>query len=156
MGGGVKKKVGRPVGSRSGYTVSPSAWHQRVVNNHNRFGGGRVYREVVKGLGLSGEHEVLLEEERLACWKRFQTPALMLMDEYVNLKGLVHAKLLAGADPTGKDLIAMSKLLLDISKELNRLTSVSADKKFEVFSRSFSTGGDDLVVDVSGGVGDCE
>ena len=40
-----------------------------------------------------------------------------------------------------------SKILLDIAKEVNRLTQVSADKKLDVYSKTWG-GGDDIVIDV--------
>jgi hypothetical protein len=50
-------------------------------------------------------------------------------------------------DPTSKDYREMMKLYLEFIKEYNRLTQVSADKKMEAFSRSFSQS-DEIVIDM--------
>ncbi|GAG89914.1 unnamed protein product [marine sediment metagenome] len=71
----------------------------------------------------------------------------MLMDEYANYKTMINGKLLEGADPSSKEIQASLKLLLDISKEINRLTQVSADKKFEAFTKDLSPDGD-MVIEV--------
>ena len=127
--------------------MSPQAYHQRCVAPLKDGKQSLIVQEIINKLDLPPEQQKLLSDEKMLIWKRFQTPALMLMDEYANFKTLVNAKMLKGVDPTGKDIRDCLKLLLDISKEINRLSTVSADKKFEAFSKSFG-GEKEIVIEV--------
>lgn len=115
---------------------SPGQIHASATNGLTHGNSSKINRMIIRNMGVDPELNTLLEEEKLATWKKFQTPALMLMDEYINFKALVNAKQLQGEDPTGKEIRECLKLLLDISKEVNRLTAVSANKKFEAYTNN--------------------
>lgn len=138
--------MGRPKGSpnKKPYPMSASAYHQRVMANMNRHGkeSSKIYQAVMHEQGLDAEQVEILNEEKINIWKKFDTPSIMLMDEYAFFKTMINAKLLKGQDPTGKETRECLKLLLDIGKEINRLRSVSADKKYEAFTKNFSTSKD--------------
>ena len=142
--------MGRPKGVKDskprGYTLSPAAYHQRTVANLKHGGSSRVMQQIIKREELTPEQTEILAEEKMSLWKRMQTPALMLMDEYVELKNVINAKLMSGTmDVTDKEYQALAKILLDLTKETNRLTQVSADKKMEAFGKAFD---EEEVIDV--------
>lgn len=140
----MSKKMGRPLGKKSGYTVTPAAYHQRSVAAMKTGETSAIMQQIIGKEELTPEQTELLAQERLSLWKKMQTPAIMLMDEYIDLKTMINAKLINGKmDISHKEYTALAKLLLDISKEVNRLTQVSADKKMEVFDKGWS--GDDVV-----------
>lgn len=127
--------------------MTKDAWHQRVTAPLKTGEHSLVMKNIIQKQGLTEKEQEILVDEKISIWKKFNTPALMLMDEYANYKTLVNAKLLAGDDPTSKEIQGCLKLLLDIAKEINRLRTVSADKRFEAFSKSFSSS-DEIVIDV--------
>ena len=140
---------------RVGYTMSPSAYNQRAVNAANIHGKSAIIDKVIDNSeDLSPENKILLKEERTRLWRKLSAPVLLLTDQYSEIKTLINLKRLEGKDVLGKDLMTASKLLLEISKEINRLTQVSADKKMDVYSKSFNTekgGMEDIVIDLEEG-----
>jgi len=143
--------MGRPKGAKNknGYKMTPAALHQRTVAPLKHGETSKVMQEIINREELSPEQKEVLAEEKLRLWKKMQTPALMLMDEFVELKTLINAKLMNGnIDITDKSYQALAKLLLELTKETNRLTQVSADKKMEAFTKSFSSS-EDLVFDIT-------
>jgi len=145
--------MGRPKGSKDkkqrGYTMSAEAWHHRVCAPLRSGNSSKIMDAVFENLGVPDDKRELLIERKMDIWKRFQTPVLMLVEEYTNLKVAYEAKLLVGSDPSSKELLNMTKVLLEISKEINRLTQVSANKKFEAFTKKFdSEGSEDLIIEV--------
>ncbi len=132
--------MARPKGSKNkdGYTMSAKAYHQRVMAPMKHGENSALYQAIIERKDLSPEHKEILANEKIRIWKKFDTPAVMLMDEYAQFKTMMNVKMLEGEDPTSKDMRECMKLLLDISKEINRLTHVSADKKMEIFGKSFS------------------
>ena len=135
--------TGRPKGAKNKkpYPMSAAAYNQRVMANINRHGkeSSQIYQAVMKEQGLTPEQVEMLNKDKIAIWKKFDTPSIMLMDEYAFFKTMINAKLLKGQDPTGKETRECLKLLLDISKDISRLSTVSADKKYEAFTKNFST-----------------
>jgi len=142
--------MGRPPGvkNKEGYSMTPSAYHQRSVAALKTGRHSAIMQNIVEQMELTPEQTELLSAERLNAWKRLSTPALFIADQFIDIKTVVDAKLMKGMDPAGKDYREMMKLMLEFTKEYNKLTQVSADKKMEAFSRSFSTT-DDLVFDVA-------
>jgi len=145
-------KQGRPLGAKNknGYDMTAAAYHQRVMANISRHGteSSLIYNAVMKEQGLSESQIELLNKEKIAIWKKFDTPSIMLMDEYAMFKTMVNMKMLKGVDPTDKEMRECLRLLLDIAKEINRLRTVSADKKFEAFTKSFSES-DEIEIDIT-------
>lgn len=135
--------------------MSPATQHQRSVAPLKHGNTSRVMAEIINQQEVSPQHKEILAQERLDIWKKFQTPTLMLMDEYANFKTLVNMKMLKGEDPTSKEFREWGKFLLDITKELNRLTQVSADTKAKAavaMSKGFNAEEDDedIVIEVNG------
>ena len=114
----------------------------------NRTGKSYIIDKAIQDSGLSESQKEALAAERKELWRKLSSPALLLTDEYAEIKTLINIKRLQGGDYLSKDLITASKLLLDISKEINRLTQVSADKKVDLLSRNFN-GDDDIVFDIN-------
>lgn len=149
----VKKRMGKPPGpNKNGYTVTPEAYHQRVANNVQRFGykTSKIYKEIMDKQGLTPDQMKKLEENSLAFWKEMQTPALMLAKQLDEYKTFLYAKMMQGMDPTSKDVREWGKLMLELTKEINRLTQVSADKKMDVMSKSMSRA-EDIIIDLEQG-----
>lgn len=144
--------MGRPAGAKNknGYKMSSAALHQRTVAPLKDGARSVVMQEVVNKMELTPEQTEMLAEERLRTWKRLNTPALFIADQFIDIKTVVDAKLMQGMDPTSKDYREMMKLMLEFTKEYNKLTQVTADKKMEAFSKSFSTSDDDkdIVFDI--------
>jgi len=140
-------KAGRPKGTTgTKYTMSPAAHAQRM--DASPMVRDQMFKEIIQRQeGMTPELQKQLEARKLQIWKQFNTPALMLIDEYARFKTLVEMKQLQSKDPTNKEIRECLRLLLDISKEVNRLSTVSADKKFEAMTKSFSRS-DEIVVDV--------
>ena len=90
--------MGRPKGAKNkkGYKMSASAYHQRVMANMSNHGieNSKVYSAIMKEQGLSPEQIELLNQEKIQIWKKFDTPSIMLMDEYAMFKNMVNAKML--------------------------------------------------------------
>jgi hypothetical protein len=142
------RKAGRQIGSTGrGYKQSPATYHQRCIAPLRTGEYSSVMNNIIKKQGLTEEETKVLSEERQNIWKKMQTPAIMLMDEYVDLKTLISMKRVQGNDILGKEVLKATELLLSISKEINRLTTVSADKKMEVFAKSWN-GEEDLTIDI--------
>lgn len=131
-------KKGRPKGAKNknGYNLSPAAYHQRTVANLKHGNDSAMFNKIIKKqIGDDEELQKEADDFRLALWKKFDTPSILLMDEYTNFRTLVAIKQMKAEDPTNKEIRECLKLLLDISKENNRLTTVSADKKMEAFTK---------------------
>ena len=146
----MSKPAGRPKlkeGEKGKYTMSKSAHVQR--KNASTFVRDNIFKEIVKRQeGMTPELQEKLEDHKLRIWKSFDNPSMMLVSEYADFKALLALKQLQAKDPTNKDIRECMKLLLDIAKEVNRLTQVSADKKAEVFTKSFSRSEEEIVVDM--------
>ena len=143
--------LGRPPGSKNidGYKMSPSAIEQRRVNAANINGKSYIVDRVTEGMELSEEDKTFLKEERVRLWKKLSSPVLLLADEYAELKSYINLKRIKDKDILGRDVLAASKILLEIAKEVNRLTQVSADKKLDVYSKSWNKESEDIVINVS-------
>jgi len=146
------KRKGRPLGSKNvnGYNLTPAAYDARINNPMKHGNDSKLFSEIIKRQELTGPEQEILIEEKINIWKRFNSPVLMLMDEYSQYKTLINSKLLKGEDPTGRDIRESLKFLLDISKEVNRLTQVSADKKADIFSKNVY--GSDFEVEIDGNI----
>lgn len=143
--------MARPKGStnKNGYKMTPAAYNQRVAAPMKHGERSAVMKSIVDNFGLSEEKKRVLEDQQIQLWKDMSTPAMLLMKEYSFFRTMIDAKMLAGADPTDKDIISSMKLLLDISKEVNRLTQVSADKKVDVLAKNFNNPDkEDVVYDI--------
>ena len=130
---------GRPIGSKNknGYNMTPAAYHQRTVANLKNGSRSKIFQNIIKGQTSDNpELQQDIEEFRLGLWKKFDSPAIMLMEEYANFRSLVALKQLKEEDPTNKEIRECLKLLVDISKEINRLNAVPAEKKFEAFTKN--------------------
>lgn len=111
----------------------------------------RFMNEIIKQQELTDEHTKLLADARLEAWKQLQTPATWLADQLVNLQTIIQAKQLKGEDPTSQEILQASRLLLDFAKEFNRLQTLSADKRADMFSKFFDGSGEDFVFDLRSG-----
>jgi len=138
------KKIGRPIGAKNKkpYPMTSAAYHQRCVAPLKHGNNSKIMNDIILKQELTPEQTEALAQERLAVWKKFDTPTLMLMSEYDKWNTLVNLKMMKHGEDlnsiTGKDMRECIRLLLDISKELNRLKTVSADKKFEAFVKGFN------------------
>jgi len=133
------RKAGRPKGApnKKPYPMTSAAYHQRSIAALKHGKKSTIFNQIIKQQeGLNDAQQKALEEFRLDLWKKFDTPSLMLMDEYATFRTLVAAKQLSTTDATSKDIRECLRLLLDISKEINRLSTVSADKKFDAFTKN--------------------
>ena len=145
--------AGRPKGSKDSYkrnyTVTPAALEQKRVNMANINGKSYIIDKVIQDANLSDEQQLVLKEERTQLWKKLSSPVLLLTDEYAEIKTLINLKRVKGEDVLSKDILSASKLLLEIAKEVNRLTQVSADKKLDVYAKSWNKDTEDIVINVS-------
>lgn len=144
---------GRPVGSKDSYkrdyTMTPSAWHQRVLASMKDGNSSKVLNAIFNNIGISETNKAIIEEEQLKRWKLLGTPTALLMSEYNKWATIIDAKLVSGLNPTDSEILQASKHLLDLAKEINRLTQVTAKDKLEVFSKRFdSENAEDIVYDV--------
>jgi len=148
----------RPKGSKNlkPYPKNAATLHQRTVAPLKSGKYSKFVQNVIEKQGLTPQETEVLSLERQELWKKMQTPVIMLMDEYVDLKTLIQARQLSkDGEILGKDVLSASKLLLDISKEINRLTQVTNKDKFEAYTRSFSESDElefEVVTDVTEGI----
>jgi hypothetical protein len=134
----------------SKYNMTPSAYNQRMANLM-KFGMNKdkLLKNLIEKEGLTEDETKLLIEERINLAKRMSMPAVMLMDEYIFLKTMMNVKLMKGRDVLEKDMLNAARILLEISKEINRLTTVSAEKQYDAFTRSLNDSDkDDFVINV--------
>ena len=128
--------MSRHKGQKSGYTMSVKAYNQRVLaglknGKHSKFFNKIVLRE--KNDPKYGEE---LAGLKLEFWKRTNnSPALALLDLASELYAFIEAERLRhvekGEGFLSKDVLTATKNLVDIMKELSRVSMVSADKKLE-------------------------
>jgi hypothetical protein len=147
--GSIRKPGGRPNGAKSSYTVTPAVM-QRIYaslpQNRTKF-----IEKVIATQGLTPEETKQLSDLRMDLWKTLGSPTLLLMTEYTDLKTLIMAKQMKGGEILGADILQASKLLLDISKEMNRLTTLSAKDKADLATHAFDivNPDKDIVFDVT-------
>ena len=143
------KTGGRKKGSKNldGYKMSPAAVEQRRQQMYKLNGKSFIIEQAITDSKLSKEQKDSIRLERLDMWKKLSSPVLLLTDQYAEIKTLIDIKRLEDGEYLGKDILSATKILLDISKEINRLTQVSADKKIDLISKNFNAD-DDLTFDV--------
>ncbi len=122
--------------NKHGYHLSAKAYNQRVLaplkdGKHSAFFNKIVLRE--KNDPKYGEE---LAGLKLEFWKRTNnSPALALLDLASELYAFIEAERLRHVEKgdgfLSKDVITATKSLVDIMKELSRVSMVSADKKLE-------------------------
>lgn len=145
----------RPKGvpNKNGYTMSNMALDQRRQNALKINGKSYIIDNAIKDSSLTSDQKEAIQFERKEIWRKLSSPAILLADEYAELKTLINIKRMESGEYLSKDLLSASKVLLDISKEINRLTQVSADKKIDLISKNFNAE-DELTFDVDIGEDD--
>ena len=145
--------MGRPKGSRNkrGYKLSLEAWNQRVLAPLKKGSFSKVFNEIVEREVSDSKFGEELKRLKLEFWKRTaNSPALVLLDVASELYSFIQlARLKSVEDGRGvlnKQLVSATKALVDVLKELSRISLVSADKKIE-FLQGKSL--DDLSFEVS-------
>jgi len=140
--------MGRPKNAKNknGYAMSALALQQRIAANLKEGGHSKTLKAILNNMGMSEENQKELEIAQIQIWKDMQTPVALLTKEYAFFRSILDAKMMSGVDPTDKDIMNCMKLLLDISKEVNRLSQLSAKDKVDVLSRNWSDG--DIVIDM--------
>lgn len=144
----VKRGPGKPKGTKNSYTQSPATYHQRCMAHLKDGKDSNIVQYIINKKGLTEEETQVLSQERVKLWKNMQTPVLLLMNEYSDLKTLINLERMRNEEILSKDVLKASELLLNIAKEMNRLTTVSADKKMEAWSKSWN-GEEDITIEMN-------
>ena len=126
--------MARPKGSKNkhGYKMSDKAWNQRVLAPLKSGEHSKIFKEII-AKELDGKYGDEIAQLKLEFWKRTSSsPALALLDLASELYSFIQVERLQHPDkPISKNVVSATKSLVDIMKELSRISLVSADKKME-------------------------
>jgi len=125
-------RIGRPKGSKSGYTLSPEARVQRQLAplKHGKY--SQVMSKVIKENDKKDVFDGELEKYKLEAWRKLAAnPAMFLAERLVTMEAFVNSKL-ANGDIDDETFIKYQRLLLDFAKEVNKYSQVSADTKANI------------------------
>ena len=128
-------KAGRPKGSKDSvkrsYTMSPAAIDQRQKLPQT---ANKIFENIVTANAgeLNEEQKKELIDYKMQIWRNLGTPTYFMSEKIAETEMLMKLKMMQGNEVDYKEVQGYLKLLLDWTKELNKYTQVSADKKIDV------------------------
>jgi len=128
----------RPKGvkNKKGYTMSPAAWNQRVLAPMKKGSYSKIFNTIIEKEAKDPQFGEDLKRFKLEFWKRTaNSPALALLDIASELYAFIELErsksVSEGDGVLNKSVLQATRALVDIMKELSRVSMVSADKKAE-------------------------